>query len=650
MSEATQMTGAVFDPSGSTAGEGPNAPQGSNNPLEFHIEGMPGEYVLIGRNKEEIERAKAWLTHRAGKSLDKLPLLEILRNARTGQSTGLNVERTTNAAGEMRRELRLTDEVMTNIDNWAAENFYQGAAPTLTHGTGGFVGSNIDLSETAPHKILANAATASGYISTAQQLVADNYADLSMPAINLESIQDAGLQTLMTQLFGNPPPGGFHEGHLNVLKAMNLASGDVSQPASGWQLTEGGQVLSSALNAEGTDFISANHLFEMSSNHVQGKMQAAQLYFNPSTGELINSSPEGVETALTTLRADGNEIYEALSAGKKPEPLPAGMELPGEVSALLTLVREKSGGFNTADLNTAIAQGLVQYDRQTGQVSLTAQGQSLLKAANPEIPADSSDAPAVDQGDQEFWNATNTLVNDHDGAGLKLVDYMEGRDGGKDRSDGRFYGYYVTDSMAPMLEGETPLLNVDSPVWEEAGLGNLNTEARQQIINSLGVWAKDRGRVDQVAGFYGAEGKEGRVITRDEAQAWLGRNSHSWVAEPSDRADEMLLGNAQPDSRWAKYKKDSDAAKPYGAQLGQLIKNQLGLDMNNMNDDELNQALFILETTGYVKMPTSEESTKIIRLTDQGNAALAQPAAPVTADTPEPIEEAQTLTDEEQPA
>lgn len=647
MSERTQMTGSVYDQSGSTAAEDSNTGTGVDTSLEYQIEGMPGEYVLIGETEEDIEKVKAWLTHHTGKSLDQLSLLGILRNMRNDNNTGVVVTRTTNDAGEMRREIRLTDEMMTTVDTWATENYKQGAAPTFTHGTGGFIGSNIDLSETASHKVLANAATASGYISTAQQLVTDNYSDVSMPPIHLESIQDTGLKNLMIQLFGNPPPGGFHEGHLNVLKAMNLATGEVNQPASEWHLTESGQVLISALNSEGTDFVAANHLFEVSGDHVQGKMQAAQMYFDPTTGQLINSSPEAVEATLTTLKTDAEAIYETLTQNGRPDSLPAGMVLPQEVTELLTHVRQKSGGFNAADVNAAIALGLVQYDRHTGQVSLTTQGQSLLRAANPEAPAETAEAPVENHADQEFYNATNTLVNKHDGAGLKLIDHMEGKHVGKNGRDGRFYGYYVTDNIAPMLEGETPLLTVDSPIWEDAGLGGLSKEARIETLQALGVWAKDRGRMDQVAGFHGTEGKEGRVITKHEAQAWLGRNAASWISDPSARASQMFADGVQPDKDWFRYSKNSDAAKPHHANLGQVMRNVLGLDINNLNDDEFSQALFILETTGYVKMPTGEDTTKVIRLTDQGNAALA---VPESAEIPESIEGEQTPNNEEQPA
>jgi hypothetical protein len=63
------------------------------------------------------------------------------------------------------------------------------------------------------------------------------------------------------------------------------------------------------------------------------------------------------------------------------------------------------------------------------------------------------------------------------------------------------------------------------------------------------------------------------------------------------------------------------------------MKNVLGLDIDNMTQEQFNQALYILETTGYIKMPGTEDTTKLIRLTDMGTAALAtQPPAAETAE------------------
>lgn len=594
---------------------------------EFTFEGMGGKFKLVADSPEDQRILLAWITAQTGKSIDELTTKDMMELAGAG---GYTQDMTKDENGHAEYHIRVSPQVMDRARSWSS-GYYNSSPPVLTANTDGFVGAEIDLSQTDPNEILTNAAAAAGFTGVAQQLYADNYASGAQDEFNIDAIQDPELRELLVKVFGDPP-GGFTVGHLNVLKMMNLAEGDGTGAVGNWTISPSGQVVSNALDQDGTDFVADGNLFTFQDPNYQEKILAGDAYFDPATGQWINSTPEIVHSAVTELKKNYQDLYDALLYDNgAPAELPQGMTLPDDVTALLQQLSGKSGGFNAADLNTAIAMGFVSYDRNTGTVTLTPRGQTMLTALKPEDSPAEQPTNNSAANDEAFWHATNTITHAHGGAGLKLIDYMEAQHvgkGGNLSTDKRFYGYFATDNIGPMLEGDQPILNENSPIWEEAGLGHLTVEQRKEVLGALKVWAQNREKLDTVSGFNGTNGKEGRVINDGEAAGWLARNAGGWIAEPAQRAQTMLSMGIQPDSAWMPYDMNSSVVTPYKEKLGQVMKNVLGLDINNMTQEQFNQALFILESTGYIKMPGKEDTTKLIRLTDMGTAALATQPPP----------------------
>ena len=605
-----------------------NIPDGN----EFVFAGMDGKFKLVTDSPEDQRILLAWITAQTGKSIDELTTKDMMELAGAG---GYTQQMTKDENGHAEFHIRVSPQVMNKAHAWSA-GYYNSSPPLLTANTDGFVGAEIDLSQTDPNGMLSNAAAAAGFVGTAQKLYTDNYEDNVQDELNIDAIQDPELRELLVKVFGDPP-GGFTVGHLNVLKVMNLAEGDGTGAVGNWTISPSGQVVSNALDQEGTDFVADGNLFTFQDPKYQNKILAGDAYFDPDTGQWINASPEMVHSAVTDLKKNYQDLHDALLHDNgAPAELPPGMTLPDDVTALLQQLSGKSGGFNAADLNVAIAMGFVSYDRNTGAVTLTPRGQTMLTAMKPEAPPAEQPTDNSAANDEAFWHATNTVTHAHGGAGLILLDYMEGEHVGKGgglATDKRFYGYFATDNIGPMLEGDQPILNENSEIWEEAGLGHLTMEQRKEVLGALKIWAQNREKLDTVSGFDGTEGKEGRVINDGEAARWLARNAGSWISAPTQRAQSMLSMGIQPDSGWVPYDMNSDVVTPYKEKLGQVMKNVLGLDIGNMTQEQFNQALYILETTGYIKMPGAEDTTKLIRLTDMGTAALAtQPPATETAE------------------
>lgn len=594
----------------------------------FLFENMESHQQIVTETPEDMQMLLAWITAQTGKSKDEFSQLELFQNVfELVGSNGFTKKLIINPGMSAKRDYKPSAELMNNVRAWASA-FYDNSPPILTSNTSGFVGASINLASDTPKQIRSNSAAAYGYIGVGQQIYNDNYSNQVMPPLNIETIQDSKLRDLLVKLFGANPPNGFTLGHLNVLKMMNLAEGSGSMAAGNWTISETGDVLSSALAQEGTGFVPDSNLFELQSAKMQSHIDAALKFFD-ADGNWVSSNEKVTTLAISEIEKSYEGVYRAMSQSGMSAELPPGMTLPDDVVALMSKLGDKRGGYNAVDLNTVIALGFVQLDRNTNLVSLTPRGQTLLETLQPAQTPEAAPEDTADAGSEAFWHATNTIMNAHGGTGQQLIDQLEGEITGKDkttdRKDGKFYGYIVCDEISKMLEGDAPMLNESSPHWEKAGLGHLTPEQRKEILAAIKVWANNREKLDTVSEFNGAEGKDGRVITQEEAKAWVARNAFNWIPDSTERARQMLSSGVVPAQEWKSYGMNSQEVAPHKKTVGDIIKKVLGRDINTMSQVEFDQALFILETTGFIKMPDPKSQIKLITPAAEPQAAPPAP-------------------------
>ncbi len=607
---------------GSSLMSSQEAPAGTT----FQFKNMQSHYEIATETPEDLQLVLAWIANLSGKSIDQVTLADLLKFSY--QATGIDGFPSTpyrpSNGGNQINQLRPTAEMMGHIRNWAA-GFYQGRPPVLVSNTAGFVGSEIDLGDASPEQLRQNSAVAYGYVGSAQKIYAENYADSPLPPINLDSIDDPELRELLVRVFGENPPGGFTEGHLNVLKIMGIADGPAGGSPSGWGISPMGKALLHVFAQEGTGFIPDSNLFKLNDPKTEHYISSAGAYFD-AEGNWIPADPTSTAGALTTISESYSAIHSAMSHRSESAELPPGLHLPDEVVALMSELGGKSGGFNAIDLNTLVVMGLVHIDKNTNAVSLTPQGQSLLGAVKPPQEQPVEPAPE-DKSAEEFWWASYTLVYAHNGAGERMIDHLEAVLKRKSDTnlykDGKYYGKSVSDEISKMLVGDPPIFNENSRHWEDAGLGHLTQEQRTEILAAMKVWAGNREGLDSISGVQGAGGKNVEVIEQHEAEVWVSRNAFSWIADPSERARLMMDAGIKPDPRWGAYKLDSPELAPHKNQIGEIMANLFGWDINNISQDQLDQALYILETTGFIKMPDPNSLVKVITLGDV--SPVAQP-------------------------
>ncbi|HEX4917348.1 MAG TPA: hypothetical protein VFV43_05580, partial [Limnobacter sp.] len=185
--------------------------------------------------------------------------------------------------------------------------------------------------------------------------------------------EQQGLQDLLHHVFGGTQ--AFDEGHLNVLKMMNLIHGNASSPASTWSLsTEGAAVLRLLQQPNNQAFIPALSMFNLDqaditlANGVRG-------YFNAQGG-----FQQGFD--VTHVEKVADRILKSLMPPNTlmPTDITLGDRVASTLNFLFGLPANNTR-FDAEQVNTAIAIGLIQRNpNNTSQLILTTNGNGYWSA------------------------------------------------------------------------------------------------------------------------------------------------------------------------------------------------------------------------------------------------------------------------------
>lgn len=352
-------------------------------PATHTLQGIEETYTIQASSQEELDMMLGLASQLAGVSIEDLDYLTFSR-AFSQSTTELDVKGYLIDVND--NVITFSPELLAKAKQYAGSAFMNGSVPQLHGSTALFSHSRVDLSSTNPLEQTQVNALAGSYAASASQIYEDNYNNSQLPGIELSSLQP-GVGQLMTLLFGEPPAGGFTQGHINVLKTLGLvrSPGDVNNPMH-WTLTSGpqslhmgrieaplgGDDLLERLAGE-SQFIAQGSLAELSSASDEPEYNAAinaidnSLTRFDSNGQFLGAA--GLD--INILQGDAKHIHGLL----KSDETPFAGEVPQDVAEVVNFLVD--GSSTNGQINTAIAMGLVQYNQATGQLTLTASGQTV---------------------------------------------------------------------------------------------------------------------------------------------------------------------------------------------------------------------------------------------------------------------------------
>lgn len=538
-----------------------------------------GNIIIRASSQEELNDFLAWLSNVAGKPTDKLTLQDLLRNIRVSQFGGYFQDVDPNTGGSF-SSFALDSSSWTTIDTFNDTHFFGDRIPEFPAGSGAFFGSILNP---AIPGIELNAGLA-GFAATAQFVYQSNYPDdAKLPALDTSTLDPAVLE-LLQKMFGANTT--FDQGHLNVLKMMNMVTGTVDQPIGEWRLTaDTGAPLLQAYKDNPQAFIPSIQLLELEQVDFT-KAKGVPLYFD-ETGNFINGNgPEGVEKIA-------RELIDKMFPANTP--LPAGTVLGERVANTLNALfglPMTNTSFTAEQVNTAIAMGLMTYDAATSTVSLTDIGRGYLLAKNPEgidLPADNGAGQTI-SNEEQIWNDWNFLVNNN---GVKFMDFVE-KYFGDVRPTNSNFGRRGLNTLANMEQyGGT-----NSKFWEESGLGHLTTQQRQELIDTakriinnpldIEVWNKMNSLRDgnDVPG----------AVNIDQIRDWLNANINNWM--PNTERFRTNFSNPDvkvPDGFWSTIG-PSQFTDAEWVHMNRICESLFGKKFDQMSQDERRKALYVLST------------------------------------------------------
>lgn len=545
-----------------------------------------GKIVIRASSEEELNDFLAWLSNMAGKPVDELDMQDLLQNVKVSEFDG-NFRGIDPSTGESFSSFSLGSSSWATIDTFNDTHFFGDRIPEFPAGSGAFFGSILNPANPG---IELNAGLA-GFAATAQLVYQSNYPDSArLPTIDTSTLDPAVLE-LLQKMFGANTT--FDQGHLNVLKMMNMVTGTVNQPIGEWRLTaDTGAPLLQAYKDNPQAFIPSVMLLELEQVDFT-KAKGVPLYFD-ETGNFINGNgPENVEKIARELIGEMSPANTALPAGTV-----LGERVANTLNALFGLPMTNTS-FTAEQVNTAIAMGLMTYDATTSTVSLTDIGRGYLLAKNPEgmDPATPTPPgpPTREQNLQSIWNDWNFLVNNN---GVKFMDFVE-----------KYFGPVKPTNSNFGLQGLHILANMDqhggtnSKFWDESGLGHLTTQQRQELIDTakriinnplhMEVW----NRMNSLRGGNDVAG----AVHIDQIRDWLNETKDTWkpqleqyksryndpgITVPGNGNDFWLPSSIGP----------SQFTNAEWENINKICESLFGKKFDQMSQDERRKALFVLST------------------------------------------------------
>ena len=328
-------------------------------------------FVFRAETQQQLDNFLAWLGNLAGKPVDQLGDMDVLRHVKLKDlSNGISNAGPNGTVHSYALKQSNTDSV--NLFN--DMEYFGDTIPRLTSGTGTFIGAPMNL----PTGLGSDASTG-GFAGTAQKLFSDNYpagSDMALDETELAALNPEVLQ-LMQEMFGSNTPLSLE--HMNVLKMMGLLTGKADEPASTWAVTaaQGQTLLNAFMNGSDT-FIDAISLLNLKGSDI-ALANGARDYFDQA-GNLV----QGFGTA--NVEKVAAQLVDTMSPPETAMPSNIEFGINGALmlNHLFGLGESNANyTFTVEQVNTALAMGLLNYDNGN-RLNITNSGRGYFAAKEAE--------------------------------------------------------------------------------------------------------------------------------------------------------------------------------------------------------------------------------------------------------------------------
>ena len=402
------------------------------------------------------------------------------------------------------------------IDGQAQHEFFGADVPYFADGAAPYL-NNRDITFTGDHK--NDGARLAGLAGSARVLVETKYGNQQTTPVDAATL-DKGIQALCKSLFGDVP---LTLEHLNILKQMGLVKGDATQGAASWTLSEAGVATNDAFaQPETADFVASMGLNSMSPEDLI-KAAGTSTYFNDKGfAQKPNSNPPayyGTGDVETLAR----EAYSKMKGSD--ESLPEGLKAQeGQQEAVLKLIVNLLGlpqgttfdQLTPAQINAAIATGMVSYDKDSNTLSISLNGETYAKT---KAESTQQTPPPASNPEKSFYDAMSTFYTMGGATGADRAEVNDDKGVKNDR-----FGTYGIGKLAGADAN-------DDSFWNDVGLGHLSKDDRTKLINAskdilkYGGTEGSGGYLDQISSWGGGSGLGLGVFKSGQIQEWLKNNT-----------------------------------------------------------------------------------------------------------------------------
>lgn len=367
---------------------------------------LTGNKIFVtADNPAELNAFLARISLLCNKPIDELRISDI---SRVCAADSLEFDQVT-LDGRIYTVIHVSDTQEDLTQEFNQEEYFLGEIPKFTPGTGVYLNSSFDTEWTGLRKDIALA----GLSGAAQALYKGNYETATnLPPVNIPA--DSPVGKLLTFMFS--PSTSFNQGHLNVLKMMGLVDGSATADPSTWTVTPNkGALIVAAIGTDRPKFIPSMNLLQMPQD-LQTMAAGVSKYFT-AAGYAAGYSAEDVEKVAADVLNKG--------MGADKTPLPANLVIPQDTAGKLLnhLFKLAPGNqqFTVAQINTAVAMGLITFDGSANPptLAMTEIGNTYLKgkeapptaaptpapapAAPPPAPTDNGEAPGEDEEEDDWY-------------------------------------------------------------------------------------------------------------------------------------------------------------------------------------------------------------------------------------------------------
>lgn len=579
---------------------------GNENMGSMEVDGQTYHYIKVGTRyymfDSEASRQQflEWASAVSGVEIDDLNstnLFDIVKRYDfSGDWENASVQVMENGKPQQVWMVFVKAPLHEKIDTQASKDFFggdipyfpDGSLPYLNHRTFTFTGDPV-----------VDGGQLAGLAGSARFLFEKNYGNKETTPVNLAALPDP-IEELCKAIFGSNVT--ITQEHLNILKLMGLVTGDATQGVGTWALSsEGSECLSRFQDPAMKDFLPSMAMINMTQEDLL-QASGASVYFSgegyaavPDANPPRNYNAADVEKLAGTVYGKMKDVEEPLPEGLGAKDGQQDMILKLIVSLLGLPANTTWDQLTPAQINTAVAMGLIGYDQATNTLFMTSNGATYLssKATAPgTAPPEGTPAATQDSRLKTFWDA---LYIFYTMGGPQAADSAEVNNGyGIDNDRFGTMGIGIIANSDPNDQG----------FWDSIGLGHLSVEQRTQLKNACITMLapENNGYLLEISRSKGLGDAEDGVFRTHQMHTWLMENHGDWQGDGGQGSDVRARDNFNNPSFTvpAEFVFDPNQLSMSAetqANLDSVCQQLFGKSFSSMTPDEKRKAIYILTTS-----------------------------------------------------